>query len=55
MANWNEIKETLRNKIIQLTDNKGWIAIEKQEDLLNKLEVKLGKSREAIVKIMNEL
>jgi hypothetical protein len=55
MANWNEIKKTLRNKIIQLNDNKEWIAIGKQEDVINRLEVKLGKTREAILKIMNEL
>jgi hypothetical protein len=55
MADWNEIKETLRKKIIQLTGNKVLIVIEKQDDLISKLEVKLGATREAIVKIIKEL
>jgi hypothetical protein len=55
MADWNEIKEQLKTKIIQLTDNKILIATEKQEDLIHKLEVRLGKTREVILKILAQL
>jgi hypothetical protein len=55
MADWNEIKEQLKIKIIHLTDNKILIASEKQEDLIHKLEVRLGKTREVILKILAQL
>jgi hypothetical protein len=55
MANWNETKERLRSKIVALTDNKVLIALEKRDDLISKLAVKLGKTREAIVKIIKDL
>jgi hypothetical protein len=55
MADWNEIKERLKIKIIELTDNKILVASEKQEDLIHKLEVRLGKTREVILKILAQL
>jgi hypothetical protein len=55
MANWDETKERLKTKIVQLTDYSVSIALEKREDLISKLEIKLGKTRAAIVQLIKEL
>jgi hypothetical protein len=55
MVNWDETKERLKEKIITLTDDNLLFVKEKQEKLLSRLEVKLGQTREAIIKIISKL
>ena len=55
MVNWEETKEKLKRKISTLTDDNLLPAIEKQEELLSRLEAKLGQTREAIIKIISKL
>jgi hypothetical protein len=37
MAKWDETKEKLKTKIVLLTDNNVSVALEKREDLVNKI------------------
>jgi uncharacterized protein YjbJ (UPF0337 family) len=54
-GNWQEIKDKLKEKFGLLTDN-GMLFIEgKQEEMLGRLQTKLGKSKEEIQKIISEL
>ena len=55
MANWDETKARLKQKISELTDDNLLFAKEKQEKLLCRLEGKLGQTREAIIKIISNL
>jgi hypothetical protein len=55
MANWDETKERLKRQIRKLTNSNLLIAKENQEELLIKLEAKLGQTREVIIKIISEL
>jgi hypothetical protein len=55
MANWDEIKKGLKQKITEISDIKTSLLKEMPDDLLTRLERKLGKSREAILKIISEL
>lgn len=55
MINWEETKERLKQKISTLTDDKLFFVREKHEELLNRLEAKLGQTREAIIKIISNL
>jgi uncharacterized protein YjbJ (UPF0337 family) len=55
MTNWNETKTKLKQKFIQLTDKDLFLVKGKHEELLCRLEAKLGKSRESLRKIISEL
>jgi hypothetical protein len=55
MINWEETKERLKQKISTLTDDNLLFVKEKQEKLLNRLEAKLGQTREAIMKIISNM
>jgi hypothetical protein len=55
MINWDETKERLKLKINTLTDDNLLFVKEKQEELLSRLQAKLGLTREAIIKIISEL
>jgi hypothetical protein len=55
MANWDETKERLKKQLRKITDNNLLIVKEKQEEVLVRLEAKLGQTREAILKIISEL
>jgi hypothetical protein len=55
MVSWEETKERLKQKISTLTDDNLLPAIEKQEELLSRLEVKLGQTREVIIRIISKL
>jgi len=55
MADWTETKEKLRGQIIRLTDNKVLIDIGSREELISRLEIKLGKTREVIARIIKDL
>jgi len=47
-GNWNEIKGKLKQKYAQLTDDDLTFAEGKEEELLGRLQQRLGKSKEEI-------
>jgi uncharacterized protein YjbJ (UPF0337 family) len=47
-GNWNEIKGKLKQKYAQLTDNDLTFAEGKEEELLGRLQQRLGKKKEEI-------
>jgi uncharacterized protein YjbJ (UPF0337 family) len=53
--NWLETKEKLKQKFAKLTDNDLLFVEGNQEDVVKKLQVKLGKSKEDILKIITTL
>ena len=54
-GNWNEQKEKLKQKFAILTDNDLMFTDGKRTEMLRKLEVKLGKTKEELEKIMGSL
>jgi uncharacterized protein YjbJ (UPF0337 family) len=54
-GNWNETKGKLKQKFAMLTDNDLLLVEGKQDELLGKLQIKLGKTKEEIQKIISEL
>jgi uncharacterized protein YjbJ (UPF0337 family) len=54
-GNWIEIQGKLKQKYAALTDDDLLFAEGKQDELLGRLEIKLGKTKEEIHKIIGEL
>ena len=54
-GNWNELKGKLKQKFAVLTDNDLMFEEGKKEEMLAKLQIKLGKTKEDIHKIIEEL
>jgi uncharacterized protein YjbJ (UPF0337 family) len=54
-GNWNEIKGKLKQKFAVLTDSDLLFLEGKQEELLGRLQTKLGKTNEEIKKIIADL
>ena len=54
-GNWNEQKGRLKQKFAVLTDNDLMFAEGKKDEMLGKLQVKLGKTKEEMHKILTEL
>jgi len=54
-GNWNEQKEKLKQKFAILTDDDLLFADGKRGEMIGKLEVKLGKTKEELEKIMESL
>ena len=54
-GNWNEQKGKLKKKFATLTDNDLMFKEGKQEEMLGKLQIKLGKTKEEFQKIIAEL
>lgn len=54
-GNWNEQKGKLKQKFAVLTDNDLMFAEGKKEEMLGKLQVKLGKTKEEMHKILAAL
>lgn len=52
-GNWNERKEKLSQKLTSLTENKQMIEEGKTDEVLGKLEVKLGKSKDELRRIID--
>lgn len=52
---WNELKGTLKQKYAQLTDDDLMDAKGKEEELLGRLQKKLGQKQDEIRKIIAEL
>jgi len=54
-GNWNEIKGKLKQKFAVLTDNDLMLREGKRDELLGRLQVKLGKTKEEVNKLISEL
>jgi uncharacterized protein YjbJ (UPF0337 family) len=54
-GNWNEIKGKLKQKVAMLTDRDPLFLEGKQDELLGRLQTKLGKTNEEIRKIIANL
>jgi uncharacterized protein YjbJ (UPF0337 family) len=54
-GNWNETKGKLKQKYAMLTDNDLLLLEGKQDELIGRLQIKLGKTKEEIHKIISEL
>ena len=55
LGNWNETKGKLKQQFAQLTDNDLLLIEGKKDELEGRLQVKLGKTKEEIHKIISEL
>jgi uncharacterized protein YjbJ (UPF0337 family) len=54
-GNWDEQKAILKQKFAALTDNDLLFAQGKKEEMMAKLEIKLGKTKEELYKIIGEI
>lgn len=54
-GNWNEQKGKLKQKFAFLTENDLMFQEGREEEMLGKLRIKLGKTEEELHKIINEL
>jgi uncharacterized protein YjbJ (UPF0337 family) len=54
-GNWNETKGKLKQKYAMLTDNDLLLVEGKQEEMLGRLQAKLGKTKEELHKLISEL
>ena len=54
-GNWDEQKGKLKQKFVTLTDNDLMFAEGKKEEMLGKLQIKLGKTKEELHKIIAAL
>ena len=54
-GSWNEQKGKLKQKFATLTDNDLLFADSKKDEMLGKLQVKLGKTKEELHKIIESL
>lgn len=54
-GNWNETKGKLKQKFAMLTDDDLLLIDGKQDEMIGRLQVRLGKTKEAIQTIISEL
>lgn len=54
-GNWEELKGKLKQKFAVLTDNDVLLLEGKHEEMFGRLQVKLGKTKEELQKIISEL
>ena len=54
-GNWNETKGKLKQKFAMLTDNDLLLIEGKQEELIGRLQIKLGKTKDEVHKIIAAL
>ena len=54
-GNWNEMKGKLKQKFATLTDDDLLFADGKKDEMLGRLQKKLGKSKEELHKIISSL
>lgn len=54
-GNWNEIKRRLKQKFALLTESDVLFTEGKQDEMLDRLQGKLGKTKEEIRKIISEI
>jgi uncharacterized protein YjbJ (UPF0337 family) len=54
-GDWNETKGKLKQKFALLTDNDLLLLEGKQDEMLGRLQIKLGKTKEELQKLISEL
>lgn len=54
-GNWNETKGKLKQKFAMLTDNDVLFLEGNEDEMLGRLQIKLGKTKEEIQKLISEL
>jgi uncharacterized protein YjbJ (UPF0337 family) len=54
-GDWNETKGKLKQKFALLTDNDVLLIEGKKDEMLGRLQIKLGKTKEELHKIISEL
>jgi uncharacterized protein YjbJ (UPF0337 family) len=54
-GNWEEQKGKLKQKFATLTDNDLMFAEGKKEEMMGKLQIKLGKTKEELHKLISDL
>lgn len=54
-GDWNETKGKLKQKFAMLTDNDLLLVEGKQEEMLGRIQIKLGKTKEELHKLISEL
>jgi uncharacterized protein YjbJ (UPF0337 family) len=54
-GNWDEQKGKLKQKFAQLTDDDLLFAEGKKDEMLGRLQVKLGKTKDDLFKILSDL
>ncbi|MFV8271364.1 CsbD family protein [Flavobacterium sp. GT2N3] len=54
-GNWEEQKGELKQKFAALTDNDVFFTISKKEEMIGKLQIKLGKTKEEILNIIQSI
>ncbi len=54
-SDWEIRKAKLKQRFADLTDNDFFYLESKKEEMLNKLQVKLGKTKEEISKILDKI
>lgn len=54
-GNWEEQKGKLKQKFAELTENDLLYATGKKDEMLSRIEIKLGKSKEELYKIISGL
>lgn len=54
-GNWNDIKEKLEQKFAMLTDNDLWFVEGEQDEMLGRIQLKLGKTNEEMNELIFEL
>ena len=55
LGTWNEHKGMLRQKFAVLTDNDVMLEAGKQDEMIGRLQIKLGKTKEELHKIIASL
>lgn len=55
MGNWNEQKGKLKQKFAALTENDLMFAEGKKDEMLGRIQIKLGKSKDELYKIIEGL
>ncbi len=54
-GNWNELKGKLKQQFAVLTDNDLMFEEGKKDEMLGKIQIKIGKSKEELHKIIESL
>ena len=54
-GNWNEQKGKLKKQFAELTDNDLMFEEGKKDEMLGKLQIKLGKTKEELTKFLDSL
>ena len=52
---WNEVKGKLKQKYAMLTDDDLTYAVGKEDELLGRLQKKLGKQKDELIKLIRDI